>query len=80
MRLISPHGGTLVNREVTGLEREKLAQGAGDMPALRLSARERFENRQPNTASSCGSGNRTNAAACAKSNLFAKPSPGFARG
>ncbi|HEX8771992.1 MAG TPA: sulfate adenylyltransferase [Pyrinomonadaceae bacterium] len=40
MRLISPHGGTLVNREVTGLEREALIEASAGMPALQLSARE----------------------------------------
>jgi sulfate adenylyltransferase len=40
MKLIRPHGGTLVNREVTGDEREKLVQAAKEMPALRLTARE----------------------------------------
>lgn len=40
MKLITPHGGTLVNREVHGLEREQLVQAAPAMPALRLSARE----------------------------------------
>lgn len=40
MRLIRPHGGTLVNREVTGLEREALIEASAGMPALRLSARE----------------------------------------
>ncbi|HEX8144403.1 MAG TPA: sulfate adenylyltransferase [Pyrinomonadaceae bacterium] len=40
MRLISPHGGTLVNREVTGVERERLIEASAGMAALRLSARE----------------------------------------
>src|SRR5260370_4925642 len=40
MKLIKPHGGKLVNREVTGLERERLIEAAVEMPALRLSARE----------------------------------------
>jgi sulfate adenylyltransferase len=40
MRLIRPHGGTLVNREVTGLEREALIEASAGMPALQLSARE----------------------------------------
>ena len=39
MKLISPHGGTLVNREVKGTERERLVEAAGGMPALRLGAR-----------------------------------------
>ena len=40
MKLIKPHGGNLINREVTGLERERLIEAATDMPALRLNARE----------------------------------------
>jgi sulfate adenylyltransferase len=40
MKLIRPHGGTLVNREVTGLERERLLQAASSMPRLHLNARE----------------------------------------
>src|SRR6185503_4549868 len=40
MKLIRPHGGTLVNREVTGDERERLVQAAMEMPALRLNPRE----------------------------------------
>src|SRR6187397_928747 len=40
MKLIKPHGGTLVNREVAGAERERLIESAKQMPALRLSARE----------------------------------------
>jgi len=40
MKLIRPHGGTLVNREVTGHERERLVRAAIEMPALRLNARE----------------------------------------
>jgi sulfate adenylyltransferase len=40
MRLISPHGGNLVNREVRGLERESLIQGSEEMPKLYLNARE----------------------------------------
>src|SRR5216683_2040143 len=40
MNLIRPHGGTLVNREVTGVERERLIESVADMPALRLGARE----------------------------------------
>src|SRR5712664_2272567 len=40
MKLIRPHGGTLVNREVTGAERERLIESAAGMPALRLRARE----------------------------------------
>lgn len=40
MKLIKPHGGNLINREVTGLERERLIEASQGMPALRLSARE----------------------------------------
>ena len=40
MKLIRPHGGTLVNREVTGVERERLIQSAANMPVLRLGPRE----------------------------------------
>src|SRR6266404_2907370 len=40
MKLIKPHGGKLVDREVTGPERERLIQAALDMPALRLDARD----------------------------------------
>src|SRR6267143_1471219 len=40
MKLIRPHGGTLINRQVTGAERERLIESAAHMPALRLGARE----------------------------------------
>lgn len=40
MKLIRPHGGILINREVTGSERERLIESAATMPALRLSTRE----------------------------------------
>src|SRR5258708_30661357 len=40
MKLIKPHGGKLVDREVTGPERERLIQAAVDIPALRLNARD----------------------------------------
>ena len=40
MKPIRPHGGTLVNREVTGDERERLVQAAMEMPALHLNPRE----------------------------------------
>src|SRR5258706_3927695 len=40
MKLIKPHGGNLINREVAGTERERLIEAARDMPALRLNARE----------------------------------------
>ena len=39
MRLISPHGGTLVNRQVTGPEREKLIEASARMPSLKLNTR-----------------------------------------
>jgi sulfate adenylyltransferase len=39
VKLINPHGGTLINREVVGAERERLVRAAADMPALRLGAR-----------------------------------------
>jgi sulfate adenylyltransferase len=40
MKLISPHGGKLINREVAGAERERFINAATDMPALHLNARE----------------------------------------
>ena len=40
MKLIRPHGGALVNRVVTGIERERLVQAASLMPRLQLNARE----------------------------------------
>jgi sulfate adenylyltransferase len=40
MRLIRPHGGTLINREVTGVDRERLIQASVEMPALQLNSRE----------------------------------------
>ena len=40
MKLIRPHGGTLVNREVSGSERERLLRAAIDLPAVQLNARE----------------------------------------
>ncbi len=37
MKLIRPHGGTLVNREVAGSERARLIESAADMPrSIRL--------------------------------------------
>ncbi len=39
MKLISPHGGTLVNREVDGFERERLFEASKAMPRLILNAR-----------------------------------------
>src|SRR3954452_13724590 len=40
MRLISTHGGQLVNREVCGLENARLTEASAGMPALELSPRE----------------------------------------
>lgn len=40
MKLMRPHGGTLINRQVTGAERGRLIESAAHMPALRLGARE----------------------------------------
>lgn len=40
MKLIKPHGGKLVNREIAGLERERLIEEAVEMPRLQLNARE----------------------------------------
>jgi len=40
MKLIRPHGGKLINREVTGPERERFINAAAEMPALQLNARE----------------------------------------
>lgn len=40
MRLIRPHGGTLVNREVTGLERERLIEASASIKRLLLSKRQ----------------------------------------
>ncbi len=40
MKLIKPHGGKLVNREVRGPERDRLIQAAVDIPALQLNARD----------------------------------------
>jgi sulfate adenylyltransferase len=39
MKLIKPHGGKLVNKEVTGAERRRLINRAVEMPRLQLSAR-----------------------------------------
>jgi sulfate adenylyltransferase len=39
VKLINPHGGILVNREVTGRERERLIEEAARLPALRLGVR-----------------------------------------
>jgi len=40
MKLIKPHGGRLIDREITGAERERLTQAATQLPPLRLSPRE----------------------------------------
>lgn len=40
MALISPHGGVLINREVSGIERETLCERAPSMPSIHLNARE----------------------------------------
>ncbi|MDQ3667847.1 MAG: sulfate adenylyltransferase [Acidobacteriota bacterium] len=40
MKLISPHGGALIDRQVTGSERERLIESSATMPPLHLSPRE----------------------------------------
>src|ERR1051326_2783101 len=40
MDMIRPHGGTLINREVSGAERESLINSARDMERINLNARE----------------------------------------
>ena len=40
MKLIDPHGGVLVNREITGRERDQLMRAASEMPRLQLNARQ----------------------------------------
>src|SRR5215510_12269870 len=40
MKIIDPHGGVLVNREMRGRERDQLARAASGMPRLRLDARQ----------------------------------------
>jgi sulfate adenylyltransferase len=40
MKLTNPHGGVLVNREVTGRERDQLMRAASGMPRLQLDARQ----------------------------------------
>ena len=40
MKLTEPHGGVLVNREVTGSERDQLMRAASEMPRLQLDARQ----------------------------------------
>jgi sulfate adenylyltransferase len=39
MSLVAPHGGTLINREVTGGEADALAEKARSLPSIRLSSR-----------------------------------------
>ncbi len=39
MKLITPHGGTLVNRQVAGIERERLIEAVAKMARLELNAR-----------------------------------------
>ena len=39
MKLIKPHGGKLINREVSGPERQRLIDASAEMPRLQLSAR-----------------------------------------
>src|ERR1044072_8464136 len=40
MKLITPHGGTLVNREVSGRERDQLMRAASEFPKLQLNGRQ----------------------------------------
>lgn len=40
MKLIPPHGGTLINREVNGAERKQLALIAPELPRLQLNSRQ----------------------------------------
>jgi sulfate adenylyltransferase len=40
MKLITPHGGTLVNREITGRGRDQLMRAASEFPKLQLNARQ----------------------------------------
>lgn len=40
MKLITPHGGTLINREVTGRGRDQLMRAASEFPKLQLNARQ----------------------------------------
>jgi sulfate adenylyltransferase len=40
MKLSRPHGGALVNRQITGIERERLIESSSSMPRLDLSPRE----------------------------------------
>src|SRR5438128_10419070 len=40
METIRPHGGTLINREVSGAEREALLSRAGELERIDLNARE----------------------------------------
>ncbi len=40
MKLINPHGGTLINREIQGSEREELVSKATTLPKVQLSSRQ----------------------------------------
>ncbi len=40
MKLITPHGGALVNREIRGIERDRVMRRAARLPKLRLSVRQ----------------------------------------
>jgi len=40
MKLINPHGGTLINREIQGTEREELVSKATTLPKVHLSSRQ----------------------------------------
>ncbi|MGH9905859.1 MAG: sulfate adenylyltransferase, partial [Pyrinomonadaceae bacterium] len=40
MKLIKPHGGKLINREISGLERQRFIEESAEMPRLQLNARE----------------------------------------
>jgi ATP sulfurylase (sulfate adenylyltransferase) len=40
MKLIKPHGGTLINREIQGSEREELVRKATTLPKVQLSSRQ----------------------------------------
>ncbi|MCM3906063.1 MAG: sulfate adenylyltransferase [Pyrinomonadaceae bacterium] len=40
MKLSRPHGGVLINRQIVGIERERLIESCRTMPQLHLSARE----------------------------------------
>ncbi|HJX92144.1 MAG TPA: hypothetical protein VJ372_16700, partial [Pyrinomonadaceae bacterium] len=40
MKLINPHGGTLINREIQGSDREELVSKATTLPKVHLSSRQ----------------------------------------